>query len=101
MECSTMDLKRIRAKAHDLKTAFDTHQDAYLKYNQAVQRWKETPSQETALGLVTTDSARDNARDEIISHAQSLLDLTQQFLITADPHDFKSVRKQVIYLQEG
>lgn len=94
-------LKRVRGKAYELQTAFDTTQTAYLKHSAALKAWADDRSQQTAHALVTTEGDWDTARDSVIANAQSLLDLTQEFLLTIDPSQHKLLRKRTTTLHEA
>jgi hypothetical protein len=100
---AVMDIltERLGQRADALAAAYVVNEVAYAAHLRAQEQRKDDPRPETAHAVGVTAAAWDEARNQIVQHAQHLMGTLAIFLASAPPLQHEGLRRQVDYAKEA
>jgi hypothetical protein len=101
MSMADILLERLAHRADALAMAYTVNETTYAAHIKAVEDHVMTPSPETALAKITTGTAWDETRNNIINNAQYLLGTLAIVLTNAPQLAQPALLRQVDYLKEA
>ena len=94
-------LERLGTRAADLAQAYTVNGRAHRAHERALRDYQANPCEPNAHALVETEAAWDDARDEIVRKAQSVLGTISIVLASAAAGDLIDLRRQAAYVGDA
>jgi hypothetical protein len=92
---------RLGQRADTLAAAYVVNEVAYAAHIRAQDQRKDDPRPETAHAIGVTAAAWDEARGQIVQHAQALMGTLAIYLASAPHNQYEGLRRQVEYVNEA